>query len=64
MRTLQQDKAKDFNSRKLEITISDNELEKEIQRIKHWRKNVVIRFMNLNSSEYDNIIEQLSLKGY
>ena len=57
--TLQQD-----NHDKIKVSISEQDLEREIKAIKRWRKNAVEKFYKLGSSEYDKIIERLHLKGY
>lgn len=56
---LQQD-----NHDKIKVSISEEDLEREVKIIKRWRKNAVERFYKLSSSEYDKIIEKLHLKGY
>jgi hypothetical protein len=62
MLVLQQD-----NKEKIKIIISKQDLAKEVKKLMGWRKSketVLKRFYSLGSKDYDNIIKQLSLKGY
>jgi len=57
--SLQQD-----NHKKIKIVVPKDVLETEIKSITRWRKDVLNRFYSLGSTDYDNIIYKLSLKGY
>jgi hypothetical protein len=57
--SLQQD-----NDKKIKIVVPKDVLETEIKSITRWRKDVLNRFYSLGSTDYDNIIYKLSLKGY